>query len=315
MALLNKKAEETRDAQTSLADDIYKTIFESKKQVQDDKVAQKIVLSGENGLGKTSLALTMFTSDLKDDECVIYIGIDNSGNEIINKFFKKELHSGQILTFNPDATTVNDRGASVKDEERVLENVTSTAAAVKKALENGIKVKGVIVDGVSFLLEFAESKMRMEKNIAPDGGTPTHVWKIRAKYFRAFTSAYMSLDIPVIFVTHQDFLPELVEPGKSFPAVKERLIDECGVRIVLSKKQSADNNHVEDYIAEVKKNRSDIFSVNKPVTFMSVNSEDSTVDTDYEAVKDLIFPSTEWGRRNRVWKTHITFFLIMKKIH
>lgn len=315
MALLNKKAEETRDAQTSLADDIYKTIFESKKQVEDDKVAQKIVLSGENGLGKTSLALTMFTSDLKEDECVIYIGIDNSGNEIINKFFKKELHSGQILTFNPDATTVNDRGASVKDEERVLENVTSTAAAVKKALENGIKVKGVIVDGVSFLLEFAESKMRMEKNIAPDGGTPTHVWKIRAKYFRAFTSAYMSLDIPVIFVTHQDFLPELVEPGKSFPAVKERLIDECGVRIVLSKKQSADNNHVEDYIAEVKKNRSDIFSVNKPVTFMSVNSEDSTVDTDYEAVKDLIFPSNEWGRRNRVWKIHIIFFLIMKKIH
>ena len=315
MALLNKKAEETRDAQTSLADDIYKTIFESKKQVQDDKVAQKIVLSGENGLGKTSLALTMFTSDIKDDECVIYIGIDNSGNEIINKFFKKELHSGQILTFNPDATTVNDRGASVKDEERVLENVTSTAAAVKKALDNGIKVKGVIIDGVSFLLEFAESKMRMEKNIAPDGGTPTHVWKIRAKYFRAFTSAYMSLDIPVIFVTHQDFLPEIVEPGKSFPAVKERLIDECGVRIVLSKKQSADNNHVEDYIAEVKKNRSDIFSVNKPVTFMSVNSEDSTVDTNYEAVKDLIFPSSEWGRRNKECKTHIAFLLIMKVIH
>lgn len=293
MALLNKKAEQTRDAQVSLADEIYETIFTAKKQVEDDKVAQKIVLSGENGLGKTSLALTMFTSDLKDDECVIYIGIDNSGNEIINKFFKKELHAGQVISFNPDATTVNDRGASVKDEERVLENVTSTAAAVKKALENGIKVKGVIVDGVSFLLEFAESKMRMEKNIAPDGGTPTHVWKIRAKYFRAFTSAYMSLDIPVIFVTHQDFLPELVEPGKSFPAVKERLIDECGVRIVLSKKQSADNNNVEDYIAEVKKNRSDIFSVNKPVTFMSVNSEDSTVDTDYEAVKDLIFPSTE----------------------
>ena len=214
MALLNKKAEETRDAQTSLADDICKTIFESKKQVQYDKVAQKIVLSGENGLGKTSLALIMFTSDLKEDECVFYIGIDNSGNEIINKFFKKELHAGQVISFNPDATTVNDRGASVKDEERELENVTSTAATVKKAFENGIKVKGVIVDGVSFLLEFAESKMRMEKNIAPDGGTPTHVWKIRAKCFRAFTSAYMPLDIPVIFVTHQDFLPELAEQGK-----------------------------------------------------------------------------------------------------
>lgn len=291
MALLDKKAEQTRDAQVSLADEIYQKIFEAKKQVENDKVAQKIVLSGENGLGKTSLALTMFTSDLKDDEVVIYIGIDNSGNEIINKFFKKELHSGQIISFNPDATTINERGASVKDEERVLENVTSTAAAIKMALSNGIKVKGVIVDGVSFLLEFAESKMRMEKNIAPDGGTPTHVWKIRAKYFRAFTSAYMSLDIPVIFVTHQDFLPELVGPDGKFPAVKERLIDECGVRIVLTKKQSSDNNNVEDYIAEVKKNRSDIFSINKPVVFMSVNSEEGVADTNYEAVKDLIFPS------------------------
>ena len=61
----------------------------------------------------------------------------------------------------------------------------------------------------------------------------------------------------------------------------------------MSKKQSADNNHVEDYIAEVKKNRSDIFSVNKPVTFMSVNSEDSTVDTHYEDIVNLIFPSNE----------------------
>lgn len=293
MGLLDKKAEQTRDAKTSLAEDIYSMMFESKKQVQDDKIAQKIVLSGENGLGKTSLALTLFTDDLKEDEVVIYIGIDNSGNEIINKFFKKELHAGQIISFNPDATIVNERGASVKDEERVLENVTSTAAAIKKALNNGIKVKGVIVDGVSFLLEFAESKMRMEKNIAPDGGTPTHVWKIRAKYFRAFTSAYMSLDIPVVFITHQDFLPELVEPGKSFPAVKERLIDECGVRVVLSKKASADNNNVEEYIAEVKKNRSDIFSVNKPVVFMAVNNEENIAETNYKDIKDLIFPHNE----------------------
>ena len=150
MGLLDEKAEETRNAKISLADEIYQKMFEVKKQVTDDKIAQKIVLSGENGLGKTSLALTMFTDGLKDDEVVIYVGIDNSGNEIINKFFKKELHAGQIISFNPDATIVNERGASVKDEERVLENVTSTAAAIKMALDYVIKVNGVIVDGVSF---------------------------------------------------------------------------------------------------------------------------------------------------------------------
>ena len=198
MAVLNKKAEETRNAQVSLEDEIYDIIFQSNKQVETDKIAQKIVLSGENGLGKTSLALALFLQDIKEDEKIIYVGIDNSGSEIISRFYIDEAQSGHILSFNPDATKITETGASVKDEERVLERVTSTAAAIKKAINNGINVKGVIVDGVSFLLEYAESKMRLEKNIAPDGGTPTHVWKIRAKALREFSSAYMALDIPVI---------------------------------------------------------------------------------------------------------------------
>lgn len=290
MAVLNKKAEETRNAKMSLEDEIYNLIFESNKQVETDKVAQKIVLSAENGLGKTSLALALMLQDIKDDEKIIYVGIDNSGSEIISRFYIDEAQKGHILSFNPDATKITETGASVKDEERVLERVTSTAAAIKKAINNGVNVKGVIVDGVSFLLEYAESKMRLEKNIAPDGGTPTHVWKIRAKAFREFSSAYMALDIPVIFITHEDFMPERVEVGKELSSVKKRLLDECGVRVILSKKDNPDNNHVTDYIAEVKKNRSDIFTVGKTVTFMTANNEKNVANTNYEEVKSLIFP-------------------------
>ena len=295
MAILSQKAEETRNAQVSLGDEIYNLIFESNKQVENDKIAQKILLSGENGLGKTSLSLALFTEDIGENDVIVYVGIDNSGSEIISRFFSKEAQGGHILPFNPDATKITDSGAAVKDEERVLEKVTSTAAAIKKAMDNGINVTGVVVDGVSFLLEYAESKMRLEKNIAPDGGTPTHVWKIRAKAFRDFSSAYMSLDIPVIFITHEDFMPERVEAGKELSSVKKRLLDECGVRITLSKKESSDNNHVTDYIAEIKKNRSDIFAVNKAVTFMSANNEEKIAETNYKELKDLIFPSTDWG--------------------
>ena len=291
MGILNQKAEETRNAQVSLEDEIYDIIFQSNKQVEADNIAQKIVLSGENGLGKTSLALSLFVENLKDGEVIVYVGIDNSGTEIINKFFKEQLQSGQILPFNPDARKLNDRGVSVKDEERVLEKVTTTSAAIKKALDNGIKVKGVIVDGISFLLEYAESKMRMEKNLSADQGTQMNAWKIRAQFFREFTSAYMALDIPVIFISHEDFMPERTEPGKELSAVKRRLLDECGVRIILSKRQSADNNHVEDYIAEIKKNRSDIFTVNKTVVFMSANNEADVAETHYDELRNLIFPT------------------------
>ena len=295
MAILSQKAEETRNAQVSLEDEIYNLIFESNKQVENDKIAQKILLSGENGLGKTSLSLALFTEDIRENDVIVYVGIDNSGSEIISRFFSKEAQGGHILPFNPDATKITDSGAAVKDEERVLEKVTSTAAAIKKAMDNGINVTGVVVDGVSFLLEYAESKMRLEKNIAPDGGTPTSVWKIRAKAFREFTSAYMSLDIPVIFITHEDFMPERVEAGKELSSVKKRLLDECGVRNTKSKKESSDNNHVTDYIAEIKKNRSDIFAVNKAVTFMSANNEEKIAETNYKELKDLIFPSIDWG--------------------
>lgn len=294
MAILGKKAaEETRNPQVSLEDEIYNLIFESNKQTETDKVAQKILLSGENGLGKTSLALALLLQDIKEDEKIVYVGIDNSGSEIISCFFMDEAQKGQILSFNPDASKVTETGASVKDEERVLERVTSTAAAIKKAINSGIKVKGVVVDGVSFLLEYAESKMRLEKNIAPDGGTPTHVWKIRSKAFREFSSAYMALDIPVIFISHEDFMPERVEPGKDLSSVKKRLLDECGVRIILDRKNNPDNNHVTDYIADVKKNRSDIFAVGKTVTFMTANNEKNIAETNYEELYNLIFPSND----------------------
>lgn len=290
MPVLTEKAQKTRDPQESLEDEIYNMIFESNKQVENDKIAQKIVLSGENGLGKTSLALALVTEDLQDDEKIVYIGIDNSGSEIINKFFKKELHAGQILPFNPDARKLNDRGVSVRDEERVLEKVTTTSSAIKKAIDNGIKVKAVIVDGISFLLEYAEAKMRMERNLDADSGTQLNLWKIRAKFFREFTSAYMALDVPVIFVSHEDFMPERTEPGKDLSSVKRRLIDECGVRIILNKKNNPDNNHVEDYMAEIKKNRSDIFTVGKTVIFMSANNSKNIAETNYKELKDLIFP-------------------------
>lgn len=293
MGLLEKKAESTRNPQESLEDEIYNIIFESNKQLENDRVAQKVVLSGENGLGKTSLALALLTDGLADDEKIVYIGIDNSGSEIINKFFKKELHAGQILSFNPDARKLNERGVSVRDEERVLEKVTTTSSAIKRAIDSNIKVKAVIVDGISFLLEYAEAKMRMERNLDADSGTQLNLWKIRAKFFREFTSAYMALDVPVIFVSHEDFMPEKTEPGKDLSSVKRRLIDECGVRIILEKKSSTDNNHVEDYIAEIKKNRSDIFTVGKKVTFMSANNETDIAETNYHELKELIFPSTD----------------------
>lgn len=283
---LEKKAESTRKTSESLKDEAYRIMFESDEQTKTDKIYKKILMSGDNGTGKTSLALFLMTYNLADDECVIYIDVDRSGAEIIQKFFNEKEINHQIRSFKPVASVERD-GAIVTDGEGMVNLVTSTSAAIQQAIDNGIKVKGVIIDGISFLLEFAEDKMRLDKGLDVDSGTQLNVWKIRSKFFREFTSAYMALDLPVIFISHEDFIPEGAE---KFALVKKRLISECSMRITVTKENSLENPHIANYNMIVNKNRSDIFAVGRSVTFMTVNNETEKIENNYEDAYKLIFP-------------------------
>jgi hypothetical protein len=79
----------------------------------------------------------------------------------------------------------------IRDEEGIINKTIAVTSAIKSLIDDGFKIKGVIVDGVSFLLEYAEAKMRLERNIAPDGGVNMLVWKVRNQFFREFYSPYM----------------------------------------------------------------------------------------------------------------------------
>lgn len=290
---LRDKGEKTRKSKTAIKDVIKNELIASNKQKKNDRFNKKILLSGENGTAKTSLSLSLFTQKLADDEIIVYVDIDNSGQEIIHNFYEDLYQSGNILVYNPNAVMLNDKGVTVKDEETVVNNVTSSAEAIKELIEEEYNIRGVIVDGISFLLEFAESKMRLEKNLAVDQGANINVWKIRNKFFREFSSAFMNLDVPVIFVSHADFIPELVPDGQELASVKKRFIDECSMRITLEKRGSIENPNVTNYFALIQKNRSDIFSVGREVIFMSVNNKEDTIDDKYVDLYNLIFPSTD----------------------
>lgn len=283
---LEQKAENTRKTSESLKDQAYRIMFESDEQKKQDNIYKKILMSGDNGTGKTSLALFLMTHNLEENECIIHIDVDRSGAEIIKDFFETEKLNNQIRPFKPIATMERD-GATVLDEEGMVNLVTSASAAIQQAIDNGIAVRGIIIDGVSFLLEYAEAKMRLDKGLDADSGTQLNVWKIRSQFFREFTSAYMGLDVPVMFISHEDFIPE----GKEkFAEVKKRLIAECSMRIVVYKEPSIENPNITHYGMVVKKNRSDIFAVDKSVTFMTVNNETKKIENNYEEAYNLIFP-------------------------
>lgn len=277
----------------SLKDEIRERIFEA-KQIPINK---KVLLSGENGTAKSSLALGIMTYDLKSDEVIIYVDVDNSGLEIAQDFYSEAFNSNQILIYRPNQNITREDGIEIKDEEKTIYAISNTAMVVQEVLDEGIKVKGVIVDGVSFVLEYCEAFMRLEEDISVAEGVPMQKWKIRNKAFRDFSSPYMSLPVPVIFISHADFIPELQETNTDdfgFSSVKQRFIDECSMRLILTK---TEDEEIVDYVATIKKNRSDLTTEDNQYVFLIRNKKTNKIISDFEDISHVIFPPQNKGKK------------------
>lgn len=266
-------AESTRNSKESLASEIRGQLLKSNKENESLKYAKKILICGENGSGKSTLALDLLCTDLKEDEMIIYVDVDNSGAEVIVNFFEELWYNDNIKHYSPYTTKVvvrDGKEVDIRDEEGIINKTIAVTSAIKSLIDDGFKIKGVIVDGVSFLLEYAEAKMRLERNIAPDGGVNMLVWKVRNQFFREFYSPYMGLPIPVIFVAHDDFIKK-PDDDNDLSGVKQRFIDECSIRIETARDT---HDNITEYYATIKKDRSMPINLEKTFTFLSIDISD-----------------------------------------
>ena len=280
----------TEDNNKELMLNEFKKQRETPNKKKNFHIQKKMILSGKNGVGKSSLALGMLVSDLKEDERICIIDVDGSATEIAETLYTDEFYNDQIIIYKPEAKKITKEGAEVIDEEKTVLGITTIASEIKNAIDEGIKIKGVIVDGVSNILRYCEDKMRLDKNMKADSGAPSlNVWKIRNQFFRQFSSAYMILPTFVIFITHEDFAEEFIPKDKlPLSGVKRNLIDDCSLRVVLQKEVDASNESVVNYTATIRKNRSNIFTVGQSVNFMVVNYKESLVENNYEELAKLI---------------------------
>lgn len=289
----NEQAEKTRGSTKSLKD----TLKELMQNPKKEKVNKKVLVSGKNSTGKSSLCLELFTSIMKDDECIIYVDIDNSGLEIVQEFHPTLYQNCNINVMRQYQTKLKN-GVMVLDAKETIYSISNTAEAVREILNDGDticgkKVIGVIVDGISFALDYCEDFMREDQNIGVSEGVSTNIWKIRADKFRDITSAYMNLPLPVIFISHQGFIPELLKEGDNWPGVKDRFLNEVSVRMTLDQVVSEKNNQVVNYVATVRKNRQNLNYEKKEYTFMTrkINKDkEDDIVMDVSELAKMIFP-------------------------
>jgi hypothetical protein len=286
---------DTRQPKVDLGEENYKLIFEGQSWKNIRQVNEKILIGGLNGSGKTSLALNVALYNIKDDEIVIYLERDNSGAQIIKNLFSDYVESGQLRPINPIKVVTDEEGKTVIDKEATVDNVTSIAASIQKGIDNGFKVKAVIIDGLSFLLKDCEAVMRIDKKKAVDEGIPMGAWKVRADKFNSFYDPYMTLPTSVIFLGHEDFVREMAEDGK-FANVKQLFIDECSMRMITEVRDN-DNPDVTDYYVIIKKHRAKVTEVNKEYKFFSVNNKTKKSKSTIEDLANVIF-STKVEEKN-----------------
>lgn len=318
---LTKKAESTRSMKTSLKEQIKNIIIQGNNDISS--INKKIILTGENGTSKSSLSLALLThdiqlpekvpllnekgkevkdddgntimvwpeEDLKDHDFIFYIDIDNSGHEIAEIFFKDYIDTRRVILWNPVQTTSTEEGATIVDRGETVSAIATAAATLQDMIAEGYKVKAVIIDGISFVLQYCEAFMRDEKGLGADEGAKHQVWKIRNDKFREFKDPFMALPLTVIFIGHEDFIPEYTPADQNFALVKQKLIDECSMRIILTKVQDPNNTHIQHYLATIKKDRSNVLVVDKDYIFMSVNNKKNVVETDHDKIFDAIFPT------------------------
>lgn len=294
---INNVPNSTIQPKEALADENYKLMFEGESWKDIRQVNEKILIAGENSTGKTSLALNLVLDNIQDDEIVMYIEIDNSGAQLIKTHYRNYVESGQLRPMNAIVTDVDSSGKTVVLEEKTINNAGSFATVAQKAIDSGFKIKAVIIDGLSFILEMCEVVMRITKNKAPDEGITYREWKLRNNEFKDFFKPFMILPTSVIFLAHEGFIRERAEDG-NFSNIKQLFIDECSMRII-TERRSSSNPDVEDYFAIIKKHRADVTKTNKEYKFFSVNNKTAKTNNSITDISSVVFPTVVGAKNDK----------------
>ena len=148
MAIGKVAAEETRKSKTSLKDDLRKEMFESNQKKLSAQYYKKVLLSGENGAGKTSLAMFLLLHNIQDDEIVFYINVDGSGPEIADNFYGEYYDSRQLRIIDASVFEENEKGVEIKNEEATVNRVITAAALIREGLEDNEIINRIVQENL-----------------------------------------------------------------------------------------------------------------------------------------------------------------------
>lgn len=256
-----------------------------------EEVPMKALFYGADGTGKSGTALSLVDKiDCDAGEKVLVIDLDIGNEPITHTYHKKEYSNQNLLVWNPiwwDEVINNEGDPDVEvNYRRTMARIKAAGVFLKTQWEEH-KVRAVIFDGLSTLLQHAEWQMRIEKNLDVSGGVTQRYWVNRNKSFSEMIQLYKSIPLDVIFIGNYKFGLDVTKSdvAKIYRDVHDMMFQKVGFY-----KEETPEGRIE-FIAKVDKAKQALKYQGRRVTFAVVES-DETADYYWnpQKVLDLLRP-------------------------
>jgi len=176
------------------------------------------MIYGVDGTGKTGIAISYFEPLLLENKKLVIIDLDGGAWPIVKAHHKKAYEAGNIIIINPMVTTEGEDGTEI-DYKKTFAKIRAIIRYTKRNYEKD-NIAGIIFDGLSTLLRYAEYQMRIEKGLDADGTVSWRYWMPRNKLFLETLVYIKSIPIARFFIAHDDFIKEDQDPKKKFASVR-----------------------------------------------------------------------------------------------
>jgi hypothetical protein len=246
-------------------EDIKKLIEETQKQQKSaTSNCFNCLIIGNDGTGKSGIVMDYMSKLPKKS---IIIDLDGGNAPIYESYYKNTENKDKIVIITP-LEIKSTKDDVVVDYKRTLAKIK---AIVKYMKANYIEFSAIAIDGLSSLLKDAEYLMRIEKNIAPDGGVQLRYWINRSKVFTEILEMLKSIPlIDKFYIGHEDFIMK-----DEMAAVKSKTNQMIHQRIICEKRTNLDKV---EFVARIDKSKYNISLEGKEYKFASINHETKKVE-------------------------------------
>jgi len=233
-----------------------------------DKFINKKVcmVLGEDGTGKSGLVLHYIAEKLRQDKNAkaIILDLDQGCSPLLQHY--KDV-ADRIIIKDPVTYSMVEDEKEVKVDVHKLMNVIKKVAVAVNKNHKDLGIKYFVLDGLSKLLETAESQMRIDVNKEITDGIQTMYWKKRKEHFFGVLDVIKALPMDTFYIGHSNFIMK----DKLNAAVTVQTNAMMFQRIICEKYNDLDNG-VMRLFAHITKSKLNPLKENSKNNFMVVKN-------------------------------------------